>query len=118
MTSENNHEETMMSAHSRIKRLIVMILVIPPLFVLFAALGGLVVRELWNWLLPTLFGLPRVTFWQALGLLMLCRILFGGFGLHGSGRSRRMAPEDRERFRQRVRERFGFGPSAGASEQP
>jgi hypothetical protein len=32
--------------------------------VLFVALGGAVVRLLWNWLLPPLFGWPQVTFWQ------------------------------------------------------
>lgn len=94
-------------------------------FFLFIALGGVVVRELWNWLLPPLFGWREVTFWQALGLLALCRILFGGFGLHGSPRStarRRMAercdqmtPEDRERFRQGLRARFGFGPPSSES---
>ena len=47
---------------------------------LFVALGGEIVRLLWNWLLPSLFGWPRITFWQALGLLALCRILFGGLG--------------------------------------
>ena len=74
-------------------------------------------RELWNWLLPTLFGCPEVTFWQALGLLALCRILFGGLGFHGSGRSRmrrrmaerweRMTPEERDRFRHGMRGRCG-----------
>jgi hypothetical protein len=87
--------------------------------VLFVTLGGVIVRELWNWLLPQLFGFPRITFWQALGLLLLCRILFGGF----SGRSRyrarsRMTPEERERFRRRVRERFGSGPSPQEGEGP
>jgi hypothetical protein len=87
----------------------------------FVAIGGEVVQQLWNWLLPPLFGWRQITFWQALGLLALCRILFGGFGVHGSARSnvrRRMAercesmtPEERERFRQRIRERWGFGPS-------
>ncbi len=98
-------------------------------FLLFIALGGELVRLLWNWLLPPLFGWRQITFWQALGLLALCRILFGGLGLHGSGRSnirRRMTermadrmaercesmtPEERERFRQRMRERWGFDPS-------
>jgi len=51
--------------------------------VLFAFAGGEIVKSLWNWLLPALFGFPAVTFWQALGLLLLCRILFGGFGRHG-----------------------------------
>src|SRR5689334_13311379 len=63
-------------------------------FLLFIAIGGAVVMQLWNWLLPTLFGWNQITFWQALGLLALCRILFGGFGLRGAGRSdfrRRMA---------------------------
>ena len=40
-------------------------------------------RWLWNWLLPDIFGLRQITFWQALGLLALCRILFGSFGRGG-----------------------------------
>jgi hypothetical protein len=85
------------------------------------------VLHLWNWLLPPLFGWRQITFWQALGLLVLCRILFGGLGWRGSGRSRfrrrmgerceHMTPEERERFRQRFRERFGFGPSTGESKE-
>ena len=84
--------------------------------VLFATIGGQVVKLLWNWLLPPLFGWPQVTFWQALGLLALCRILFGGFGRGGSSRSQRwqrMSPEEREHFRQRMRERWGFAPHTG-----
>jgi hypothetical protein len=76
--------------------------------VLFVIVGGFVVMWLWNWLLPVLFGWPEVTFWQALGILALSRILFGGFGSHGSGgRSWRrhkhkdhLTPEERERLRQ------------------
>jgi hypothetical protein len=103
--------------------------------VLFIFIGGEIVRLLWNWLLPPLFGWRQITFWQALGLLALCRILFGGFGLHGrspssSGIRRRMAdrmadrvaerwehmtPEERERFRQRIRERCGFDPATSES---
>jgi hypothetical protein len=78
---------------------------------LFMAIGGEVVRLLWNWLLPPLFGWRELTFWQALGMLALCRILFGGFGMHGSGRSRSRTPEERERIRQAMRKRFGFGPA-------
>ena len=76
---------------------------------LLIGIGGEVVRLLWNWLLPPLFGWREVTFWQALGLLALCRILFGGFGGHGFSRSRHMSAEERQRFRQRIRERCGFG---------
>ena len=31
---------------------------------------------LWNWLIPTIFGLPEITLWQALGLSLLSTILF------------------------------------------
>ena len=94
-------------------------------FLLFIAIGGEAVRQLWNWLLPPLFGWRQITFWQALGMLALCRILFGGFGGHGGYRSkfrRRMAerweamtPEERERFREGMRVRCGFGPSTSES---
>ena len=94
----------------------------------FVFLGGEIVKLLWNWLLPPLFGLPRIAFWQALGLLVLSRILFGGCGWRGSMRSRirqriedrcaGMTPEERERFRERIREKWGFGPSTGESQQP
>lgn len=96
--------------------------------VLFLFIGGEIVLHLWNWLLPPLFGWHEVTFWQALGLLALCRILFGGFGGRGSGSSRfrgrmgercqHMTPEERERFRQGMRARWGFGPSTGESQEP
>jgi len=102
---------------------------------MFIAIGGWIVLLLWNWLLPPLFGLPEITFWQALGLLALCRILFGGFGMHRSGRanlrgriSRRvsermaermehMTPEERERFRHGMRRRFGAFPSSPGNEE-
>ena len=93
----------------------------------FIVIGGEIVLQLWNWLLPQLFGWRPITFWQALGILLLCRILFGGFRLHGSGRSNfrrrmqerceHMTPEERERFRQRMRERWGFGPSTSESNE-
>ena len=56
-----------------------------PFAVLFIALFGFVVMALWNWLMPALFGLKAVGYWQALGLVILCRILFGGRGPMGHG---------------------------------
>jgi hypothetical protein len=96
---------------------------------LFIAIGGGAVQQLWNWLMPPIFGWHQITFWQALGLLALCRILFGGLGRHGSDRSgvrrriveraaerrEHMTPEERERFRQGVLGRCGFGPSTSES---
>lgn len=74
---------------------------------------SLVVMSLWNALLPAIFGVKSIAFWQALGLLALCRILFGGLGFHrgmfGMAQARRrmherwmtMTPEQREEFAQR-----------------
>ena len=81
---------------------------------LFAFIGGEVVKLLWNWLMPALFGLPVLSFWQALGLLALSRILVGGHGL-SRPHKHRYTLEERERFRRVVRERFGFGGSPGES---
>src|SRR5215468_8230616 len=85
---------------------------------LFIFIGGEVVMRLWNWLLPPLFGWRQITFWQALGLLVLCRVLFGGLGVHhNQGKRRRMSdrwesmtPEEREKCRQAFRNRWGQTP--------
>jgi uncharacterized protein DUF3106 len=83
----------------------------------FLAVVGLVVMGLWNALIPSLFAGPVLGFWQAVGLLLLCRILFGGFRRVGPGgwghhhrghrawkaRWHRMTPEERERFRDSFR---------------
>lgn len=86
--------------------------------VLFVVLG-LLVMSLWNALLPALFGVSSIGFWQALGLLILCRILFGGLGMRpgmfGMARDRRrmharwmnMTPEEREEFIRQRRDGFG-----------
>ena len=83
----------------------------PLALAVFVTLGGEVVMHLWNWLVPALFGRRQITFWQALGLLVLSRILFGNLGGGGGGNDRskcerrksdrweRMTPEEREKFR-------------------
>jgi hypothetical protein len=82
---------------------------------LVAFIGGELVKQLWNGLLPPLFGFPVVSFWQALGLLALCRILVGGMGGRGCRRhTSRMSDEERGRVRARLRERFGFHPEPPA----
>ncbi|CAB5281960.1 hypothetical protein IST455A_01658 [Burkholderia multivorans] len=68
---------------------------------------GWLVMMLWNWVMPTLFvGARTIDFAHALGLLVLSRILFGGFrghrGWHGRRHWRKwesMTPEERERVR-------------------
>jgi uncharacterized membrane protein len=109
------------------------VLLIAPIAILglaaFVFIGGEIVHLLWNWLAPTLFGWRQITFWQALGVLVLCRILFGGFAANRATRgemrrrildrmSERMAamtPEERERIDQTIRERCGFGRTPSQS---
>jgi len=84
-----------------------------------AAVMSLVVMRLWNWLTPALFGWKVITYWQALGILVLSKILFGGFrggphrGGHWRERMRRrwetMTPEEREKFRASLGRGCGFG---------
>ena len=90
-------------------------------FISFAAAAilvlGFVVMSLWNWLTPSLFGWRIINLSQALGLLVLTRILFGGFrgrpGGHMYWRRRmmqrweQMTPEEREKFREGIRGRCG-----------
>ncbi|MGA2422313.1 MAG: hypothetical protein ABSG69_19725 [Candidatus Acidiferrum sp.] len=98
---------------------------------LFIFIGGEVVLHLWNWLAPALFGWRQITFWQAIGLLALCRILFGGWGggnrSEGRGRMKermserwaQMTPEEREKFRQGWRGRCaGFASPASETKDP
>ena len=53
------------------------ILFIAILVSIFVLLFGYVIMLLWNWLMPDLFGLATITFWQALGIGLLSKLLFG-----------------------------------------
>ena len=98
---------------------IVIFFVVVPLF-------GLAVFYLWNWLMPALFGLHTVTFWQALGLIALSWILFRGprfggrrgWGRRGGMRARweAMTPEQRLQFMKGLEGRCGRGPQTSPSE--
>lgn len=93
------------------------------ILIVAATLLGFAVMGLWNWLAPAVFGAHIITFWQALGILILSKILFGGLrpglGHRGQWRHRmqerwaQMTPEEREKFRQglgRGCRRFGAAP--------
>lgn len=86
---------------------------------LFLAVFSFVVMNLWNWLMPALFGWRLITYGQALGILVLSKILFGGFrGRPGPPgwvwrkrmmqRWEQMTPEEREKFRAGLRGGCGF----------
>lgn len=86
---------------------------IPLAFLAFIAFG-FITMHLWNWLMPVLFHLPAITFWQTIGLLILSRLLLGGMGGHGKRHGHhhcrsgihekweRMTPEEREKFREHI----------------
>jgi len=90
---------------------------------LVMALFGAIVMLLWNWVVPSIFGLTAISFWQALGLFALTRILFGGFGFFKRARMMHemhhvknpihkkwmnMSAEQRKAFIEK-RRKFGFG---------
>ena len=90
------------------------------LVLLAVGVFSFVVMRLWNWLMPALFGWHLIGFWQALGLLVLSKILFGGFRgpraphMHWRGRMmerwEQMTPEERGKFREGMKGRCGpFG---------
>ena len=88
------------------------------------AVFGFVVMHLWNLLMPLIFGFRVITFWQAVGLMVLGRLLFGGFRPRPGGmpwrrkmmeRWEKMTPEEREKFREGMRHRCGHR-SAPATE--
>lgn len=104
-----------------------------PFFGLAAALLlGAVVRWLWNAILPDLLNVNAISYWQAVGLIVLCRILFGnfggrpsrwnkpdfagkfggdrGFGSQWRNKWRDMTDEERLKFRQEMRRRCGRRP--------
>ncbi|MGC2208999.1 MAG: hypothetical protein WA532_02710 [Candidatus Korobacteraceae bacterium] len=90
-------------------------------FLVFAvaaiAVLGWIAMSLWNRLMPGIFGWKFIDFWQAVGLVILCKILFGGWrgypGRRMYWRHRmmerwgQMTPEERDRFREGMRMRFG-----------
>jgi len=90
--------------------------------ILLVGLFGWITMSLWNWLVPSLFSGPVITFWQALGLLLLSKILFSGFGKGGGGCGKgghrggpwknrmekfsNMTPEEREAFKRKMKDRW------------
>ena len=99
-----------------------------PLFllklVLILAITSAIVMLLWNVIVPSVFGAPMLNYWQAAGLLLLAKILFGSIG-RGFGRRHHgypdeawkkklrakyeaMSPEEQEKFRTKCRTRFSY----------
>ncbi len=87
---------------------------------IIAAIFGFtyIVMLLWNALLPEIIHVEAITFWQAMGILVLSKILFGGFKMGGRGgygrgrhwrdKFRNMSPEEKEAFKEKMKERCGI----------
>ena len=92
--------------------------------IVFVGVMGLATAGLWNLLMPAIFGLRAINFWQALGLLVLSRVLFGRLGgwRHRMDKTRfvrglkDLTPEERQRFRYAMETRCGgsFGEGEAA----
>ncbi|MBN1696365.1 MAG: hypothetical protein JW881_02520 [Spirochaetales bacterium] len=80
-------------------------------------LFGLLVMVLWNWLMPVIFGLPVITYWQAWGLVLLSHILIkGGPGGHNHDHHER-GDEWKNKFRMRMKAHFGGNEEEPRSEK-
>ena len=97
-------------------------ILMPLFFVGIAALLAWAVLRLWNGILPEVLGVKAIGYWQALGILVLAKILFGGFPGRGRGafgpagrfmmkeRWESLTPEQRDELREGMRRRFGEWP--------
>jgi hypothetical protein len=84
---------------------------------LLAFLLGFVVMLLWNWLMPQIFGLPEITYWQGWGLVVLAHILFKA-GPHRHDHDDDDHLEWKIRFRNRIKSKFaGHGDAEEEKEE-
>lgn len=92
---------------------------LPAIALLLFGLGA-IIQRLWNAILPDVAHVSAISYWQAMGLLLLCRILFGRFHFGGRGHDgrrfgmqphemrekwRNMSDEERALFKQRFKDR-------------
>ena len=101
---------------------------IPLAIAAFLSLVSFIVMTLWNAILPEITNVSAITFWQAMGIFILCKILFGfGKGKRAAApwlkhKCGNMTPEEREKFRTEMKERMcgwkknRFGDSSDITE--
>lgn len=105
-----------------VAKMIVFVLVV-------SAVIGYVVMLLWNWLMPDIFNLPKINYWQAIGLLLLSKIFFHGKKEHDWAKykskapktdamGKQLAPEERERLKEVFKKRWCSKGYEEPSERP
>ncbi len=104
--------------HNRKAKGFLIVIAIIAMFFLVTA----IVMWLWNGILPEVIGVKTITYWQAMGILILSKILFGGFKGKGKkdfmdwkheqwkARMDNFSPEEKEKFKQKLKERFANSP--------
>lgn len=75
------------------------------LFVIAVFAFSLIVMSLWNWIIPDVFGGPAITMWQAIGLLVLSKILFGSFN-HGHHRKNDCHHPNHSEWKEKFHDKF------------
>ena len=92
----------MFFSHFKRKALFVVPMVIGGIIImlLLAFIFGFFVMWLWNWLMPEIFSLPEITYWQAWGLVLLAHIFFKASGFHHNSRN------NDSRWKSRVKRKF------------
>ena len=109
MTNRQMHEARMENyVEKKVKKIVKIIFIV--IFGAIAVAGlallfGYVVMLLWNWLMPAIFGLGIITFWQAVGVVILAKLLFGGFGGSSGSGGRSRKNKFGKRFESRWKER-------------
>ncbi len=88
MTNFFKHKMRRKSAAEIVGWVILGIIAVVGLAILF----GFIIMWLWNWLMPDLFGIATITYWQAIGIFLLAKILFGGCG--GGGGKKHSSSKD------------------------
>jgi hypothetical protein len=83
-----------------------------------ALLFGLVVMVLWNWIMPEVFGLNPLTYWQSWGIVLLAHILFKAGGCRDHDRHKPRDESWKDRFRDRFKKRFWDGEEGPRPEAP
>lgn len=74
--------------------------------IIFLLLFGYGFMLLWNWLMPDLFGLPVLSYWKAVGILVMAKLLFGSFE---GGPSKKGSSKSKKHFKSKMRDRCNGG---------
>lgn len=95
---------------------------IPVIIAAVLFIGGYIIMLLWNSIMPDVFHLGTITYWQAIGIFILAKILFGSFGKKGCGYGRgyrrhfwkekwmNMTDEEKAKFKEEWKNRCSSGP--------